>query len=126
MEPSKDNNVAKFARNPKREADKLKQRFHKISSRFIRAKQRQKIAAHLRKLSLPAFVIFGATFTGLYYSPWPPLMTLRHIAAYPNCSAARLVQLAPAKRGEPGYYLHHDRDRDGIACEPLPALRPRN
>ena len=42
---------------------------------------------------------------------------VRHLAASPNCSAARLVGVAPARRGEPGYWSEHDADRDGIACE---------
>ena len=52
------------------------------------------------------------------FSPWPPEVTLRHLAAFPNCAAARAVGLAPANRGEPGYWAKHDRDRDGVACEP--------
>ncbi|HEY8277268.1 MAG TPA: excalibur calcium-binding domain-containing protein [Methyloceanibacter sp.] len=32
----------------------------------------------------------------------------------------RLVGLAPAYRGQPGYRASHDRDDDGIACEPRP------
>ena len=51
---------------------------------------------------------------------WSPTLALRHIAAAPNCDAARAVGLAPAYRGQPGYYPQHDRDRDGIACEPWP------
>jgi len=51
---------------------------------------------------------------------WSPAMALRHAAAAPNCAAARAVGLAPAFRGQPGYYPQHDRDRDGIACEPWP------
>jgi hypothetical protein len=51
---------------------------------------------------------------------WSPAMALRHAAAAPNCAAARAVGLAPAYRGQPGYYPQHDRDRDGIACEPWP------
>lgn len=35
-----------------------------------------------------------------------------------NCDAARAAGAAPIYRGEPGYGLHLDRDRDGIACEP--------
>jgi hypothetical protein len=53
-------------------------------------------------------------------SRWSPAMALRHAAAAPNCAAARAVGLAPAYRGQPGYYPQHDRDRDGIACEPWP------
>ena len=50
--------------------------------------------------------------------PWPAQITLRHMAAAPNCDAARAVGLAPAMHGQPGYYPKHDRDYDGIACEP--------
>src|SRR5262245_7513058 len=53
-------------------------------------------------------------------SRWPLTVALRHAAAAPNCTAARAMGLAPAWRGEPGYYPQHDDDRDGIACEPWP------
>lgn len=49
-----------------------------------------------------------------------PLLALRHMASFPNCAATRAMGLAPAALGEPGYYRGHDRDRDGIACEPYP------
>jgi Excalibur calcium-binding domain len=55
-------------------------------------------------------------------SPWPPLVTVRHLLAAPNCDAERTVGLAPARRGQPGYWPSHDADSDGIACEPR---RPR-
>jgi hypothetical protein len=48
------------------------------------------------------------------------VMGLRHLLAAPNCDSARAVGLAPANRGEPGYWPDHDRDKDGIACEPWP------
>ncbi|WP_349643612.1 excalibur calcium-binding domain-containing protein [Bradyrhizobium genosp. SA-3] len=41
------------------------------------------------------------------------MTTLKHIASSPNCDFARLVGLAPARRGEPGYWGRHDRDGDG-------------
>ncbi|MCW5748536.1 MAG: excalibur calcium-binding domain-containing protein [Alphaproteobacteria bacterium] len=56
----------------------------------------------------------------MVFSPWPFTVTLRHIAAIRNCDAARAVGLAPARRGDPGYWPHLDRDKDGWACEPLP------
>ncbi|MBR0756537.1 excalibur calcium-binding domain-containing protein [Bradyrhizobium jicamae] len=59
----------------------------------------------------------------LVSSSWPIATTLRHIASAPNCEFARLVGLAPARRGEPGYWKHHDRDGDGVACEPWPPWR---
>ena len=42
-----------------------------------------------------------------------------HLLASPNCTAARLVGLAPATRDEPGYWDRHDADHDGVACEPF-------
>ncbi|MBR1131631.1 excalibur calcium-binding domain-containing protein [Bradyrhizobium iriomotense] len=48
---------------------------------------------------------------------WHPLTLFKHIAAFPDCSAARAVSLAPALRGQPGYWPRHDADNDGIACE---------
>ncbi|WP_155992448.1 excalibur calcium-binding domain-containing protein [Fodinicurvata fenggangensis] len=70
--------------------------------------------------------MFGAFAGGVYatfdrLSPWSLLTVGKHFAAAPNCTAARWVGLAPAKRGTPGYYRRHDRDRDGIACEPFTA-----
>jgi hypothetical protein len=54
---------------------------------------------------------------------WSAGMALRHAAAAPNCAVARVVGLAPAYRGQPGYYPQHDRDGDGIACEPFSGSR---
>jgi hypothetical protein len=36
---------------------------------------------------------------------------------YANCSAAKAAGAAPLYRGQPGYRLALDRDKDGIACE---------
>lgn len=49
---------------------------------------------------------------------WSTTETILHFAAFPNCSAVRILGLAPAWRDRPGYYSRHDRDLDGIACEP--------
>jgi hypothetical protein len=51
-------------------------------------------------------------------SPWPLDVTFKHIIAARNCDAARSVELAPARQGEPGYWSRNDRDKDAIACEP--------
>jgi hypothetical protein len=56
-------------------------------------------------------------------SPWPAAVTLRHVVAALNCDAARLVGLAPTVRGGPGFWPRHDADGDGVACEPMPAVR---
>ncbi|MFP7706431.1 excalibur calcium-binding domain-containing protein [Trueperella sp. LYQ141] len=39
---------------------------------------------------------------------------------YKNCTEAREAGAAPIHFWEPGYGVHLDRDRDGIACEPKP------
>jgi hypothetical protein len=75
------------------------------------------------------FLVFAAIGAGaislglLNLSPWRPLLTLKHLAASPNCKAARVVGLAPANKGEPGYWSRHDQNDDGTACEPWVPLR---
>ena len=39
---------------------------------------------------------------------------------YVDCDAARAAGAAPIYRGQAGYDVHLDADRDGIACEPYP------
>ncbi|MBA1145256.1 excalibur calcium-binding domain-containing protein [Mesorhizobium sp. CCANP35] len=78
-------------------------------------------SGRLRRLAMlaPFILLFGYIVYGFlgvrFDSPWA---VLRHLAAFPNCSAARAVGLAPAYVGEPGYWPTHDADHDGIACEP--------
>jgi hypothetical protein len=67
-----------------------------------------------------AILVVAALGVALAMSPWPPLTNIRHIASAPNCDAARTMGLAPALRGQPGYYERHDADNDGVACEPWP------
>lgn len=103
----------------------LRGRFRAISQRYFKQWKRwgdevvsrrdlARYAAYFVCLSIGSFAIF----TAFANSPWPMMTTLKHFAAARNCDAARAVGLAPAYRGEPGYYARHDRDRDGIACEP--------
>lgn len=53
-------------------------------------------------------------------SPWSPGVTVMHILAAPNCGVADSLGLAPAEKGQPGYWRKHDHDGNGIACEPWP------
>jgi len=70
-------------------------------------------------LSAPFILLFGYVFYGFIgVRIDSPLAALRHLAAFPNCTAAGLVGLAPARKGEPGYWPTHDADSDGVACEP--------
>jgi hypothetical protein len=71
-----------------------------------------------RRVTL-SLICVAALFIGHVLSgPWPLTVMIRHLVAARNCDAARLVGLAPANRGEPGYWPHNDADHDGIACEP--------
>ena len=100
---------------------RLRGRFARVSRRLDRC-QRTRRQGWLAWL--PAAVLFGALGGYALAAPsssgWGLFMTLRHLAAERNCAAARAVGLAPARRGEPGYWPQHDRDGDGIACEPWP------
>lgn len=84
-----------------------------------------------RPLSQVAFVLVTISLLALIV--WKPLQSVRinsigdafwHLAASPNCTAARAVGLAPARRGQPGYWPSHDADNDGIACEPYTRRLP--
>jgi hypothetical protein len=93
-------------------------------------KRRPGVRSQRRRLltwiKLPFLIVVGvlALYLALAASPtWPLTTRLKHIAAAPNCDAARAMGLAPARRGQPGYYSQHDRDKDGIACEPWPPRR---
>ncbi|HSP25705.1 MAG TPA: excalibur calcium-binding domain-containing protein [Saliniramus sp.] len=58
---------------------------------------------------------FGAAI--FYRSPWPPLATVKHAVAFAGCDAARWVGLAPAVKGNPGYWQRLDHNGTGWSCE---------
>jgi hypothetical protein len=115
-------------RDPEAELRRLKGRLQKVSNRYFRNLNRQNSYRFAALAILLAVGSFAATLGLLVFKPWsalpPSSWTLatygKHIAAFPNCSAARLVGLAPAYKGQPGYWPWHDRDKDGWACEPYP------
>ncbi|UPK03422.1 excalibur calcium-binding domain-containing protein [Bradyrhizobium sp. 170] len=114
--------------NPVRPGPGPQQRLRNLQRRFRAVSARHDRAVKLRRVIRAAAVVvaFATAFAvawGLGSSPWPVTTTLKHIASAPNCDFARLVGLAPAKRGEPGYWKRHDRDGDGVACEPWPPRR---
>ena len=74
-------------------------------------------------LAMITGVALGAAYVAVAtISPWPPLTVSKHIVASYGCEAARGIGLAPARKGEPGYWPKNDVDADGIACEPWPHL----
>src|SRR5262245_52488580 len=109
--------------NPVRPGPGPAERLRNIQRRFRavsndRANELRRYIASAKIAALAAIVALAVVWMGS--TPWPVTTTLRHIASAPNCGFARLVGLAPARRGEPGYWKRHDQDRDGIACEPEP------
>jgi Excalibur calcium-binding domain len=95
---------------------KLKHDFQRISRRWDRPAELRKFYRTVTIAAIAATAGFALTWYFLT-SPWSLVPTLKHLAAFPNCDAARLVGLAPAYKGQPGYWAHNDRDGDGIACE---------
>lgn len=93
----------------------LKRAFNRTSNSWDRRVRARKV---FRLMRLPAVAAIGsfALFWYLSNSPWPAL-AIRHLAAFPGCAAAEMVGLAPTRRGQPGYWHHHDADGDGITCE---------
>ncbi|RWQ20549.1 excalibur calcium-binding domain-containing protein [Mesorhizobium sp.] len=86
----------------------------KKSGRTEKRVKRSAIWNVLFVLAFAVFIVGGI----LRYSPWPAGETLRHFGSFANCASARMMGLAPARRGQPGYWPWNDRDNDGIACEP--------
>jgi hypothetical protein len=113
----RDDERRRFGRDADEEVSRLKRRFESVSRRYQRA---EKLRRAYRRAKVPALVAIGVVGLCLglaRLSPWSPMTTLKHIAAFPNCRAAHAVGLASAYEGEPGYWQGHDRDRDGKSCE---------
>jgi Excalibur calcium-binding domain len=103
--------------NPEEKRRRAENIFRKITRQRNR---RTKIRTAIRVIATVSAV--GAAFGLLvgvvtWKSPWPFMQTVKHYAAYWDCNSARAVGVAPARVGQPGYWPHLDRDKDGIACE---------
>jgi hypothetical protein len=114
--------------DPETELSRLKGRSQKVSSRYFRRVKLQRSYRFTILVVLAAVGSFAVTmgvmtlqpWSALSSSPWTAAMHAKHLAAYADCAAVRAVGLASAYRGQPGYWPQHDRDKDGIACEPYP------
>ena len=109
-------NPVRSGHGPEQRLRNLQRRFRAVSARHDRAGKLRRILQVVTAIAAIAFVLAAAW--ALASSPWPVATTLRHVASAPNCDFARLVGLAPASVGNPGYWRRHDRDGDGVACEP--------
>lgn len=98
-------------------AANLRQRFSAVSERSFVKTRRARMRRQAGLVVLIALAIFLVWKLIETFSPWPVTLTLRHLASFPACEAANAMGLAPARRGEPGYWLRLDGDNDGMACE---------
>jgi hypothetical protein len=105
-------------RHPEQELRRLNRGFRAVSRRQERAVAFRRLWHSVWPPLLLAISLVVLFFGVSTLSPLSPMDMLKHVAAAPNCDAARLVGVAPANEGEPGYWARHDRDNDGIACEP--------
>ena len=80
---------------------RLKRRFRAVSARDERAIRLRSVYRVSMIAVLAAIGAFTLCWGLLSLSPWPPMITLRHIASFPNCDAARAVGLAPAYKDSP-------------------------
>lgn len=108
--------------DPDENARRLRERFARVPI----GAPRHRAAPRTRWLHWlgAAGLVAAACAATLSASPWPAMDTLKHIGAFPNCTAARAFGVDRARVGQPGYYARHDADGDGIACEPIPVERP--
>jgi hypothetical protein len=98
---------------PEERLGDLQRRFRVVSARLDRTVKLRRWYRLGKIAALAALVSFALCWVLLSLSPWPPMTTLRHIASFRNCSTARAVGLAPARKGQPGYWKRHDADEDG-------------
>ena len=108
---------------------RLRNRFRVVSNRAMRRQRSPHVLHSLRawgiRLALLTFALALVWFTITSLSPWPVPLTVQHYLASHDCDSARAVGLAPARRGEPGYWPDLDADHDGIACETWPPAHRR-
>jgi len=108
-------------RDPERELSKLRHRFGLTTRRFDRSNALRRLRRWARTVALATLSIavgLALPFVLMkLLSPWPLMTTIRHVASVLNCDAARAYGLAPARKGQPGYWSWHDADRDRVACD---------
>jgi endonuclease YncB( thermonuclease family) len=102
--------------HPESRLPKIERRFGTVTG-LDRPNRRKRFYRALTFLAVTT--IFGSAVVWYFSaSPWSLVQTLKHFAAFPSCRAAEAIGLAPALRGQPGYWPKHDADNNGVACEP--------
>lgn len=103
--------------DPDANLKRVQRKFRILHNRFDRRTWLRQLPRRLIRPLMTIVLLAGVAFTALHFSPWPALVTIKHIVSFYNCNATREMGLAPARRGRPGYWSKNDRDNDGIACE---------
>ncbi len=67
-------------------------------------------------LLIAAFIGGGGAFGVLAADMGSIELAARHLAAAPHCETAKLAGMAPAVRGEAGYWAHNDPANEGVSC----------
>jgi hypothetical protein len=115
------------ARDPEAELLRLRGRLEAISRRIerqaMRRATRRRVASWAKVTAWMGICAVAVYIALAQLSPWPPLVTLKHLASSPSCAAVRAMGLAPAIKGQPGYWPSHDADHDDKSCEPVPQWR---
>jgi hypothetical protein len=115
--------------DPERKQRRLRRRFAKVTARLERRDRLRRMVPSVAAVGRPLLVvglIAGAGAAALIVtSPWPLGLTLRHLASAAGCPVAQAVGLAPARRGEPGWWTRLDPDLDGWSCGSPPGGRTR-
>lgn len=106
--------------DPEEKVRRLNLGFRAVSRRIERLARLRRLLRQASWVALAAIIGSAAAWAVMGPPPWTAWMTLKHLASAPSCDAARFMGLAPAQRGQPGYWPKHDEDNDGIACEPWP------
>jgi len=66
---------------------------------------------------LIALTLTWAVLMVLRVSDDPLSMRIKHYLTAPGCGMAEVLDLAPARAGQPGYWPWLDENRDGWACK---------
>jgi hypothetical protein len=79
------------SRDPEAELRQLRTRFEAVSRRHDRERRLRRLDRWASASALVVIAGLAGYWALALLSPWPPLVTLKHLAASPNCNAARAV-----------------------------------
>ena len=81
------------------------------------SRRRRKGQARSGAIILIGLALFWAVVLALSVSDDPVSMRVKHYLTAPGCGMAEVLNLAPARVGQPGYWPWLDENKDGWACK---------